>query len=102
MKILNLLLKFNKQTVRFKTFLSFQLRPCFRKGGDTISSTRPTLRHFIRGRVKGTPLVAKLLSRSYQLLTLDHIGSDLDTIVYFVKCQSRQGGDTSLIDTAWD
>ena len=24
----NLLFKFNKQTVRFKTFLSFKLRPC--------------------------------------------------------------------------
>jgi hypothetical protein len=54
------------------------------------------------GRVKETPLVANLLSRSYQLLSLDHIGSDLDTIVYFMKCQSRQGGDTGLIDTAWD
>ena len=70
-------------------------------GGDTISSHTVDF-DFIRGRVKETPLVANLLSRSYQLLSLDHIRSDLDTIVYFMKCQSRQGGDTGLIDTAWD
>ena len=62
----------------------------------------PHDRHLSHGRVKETPLVADLLYSSYQLLSLDHIGSDLDTIVYFMKSQLRQGGDTGLIDTAWD
>ena len=41
MKFCNLLLKFNKQTVRFKAFLLFCDR-ALDMGGDTISSTRPT------------------------------------------------------------
>jgi len=54
---LNLLLKFNKQTVWFKTYLSFCDRASDMEG-DTISSTRPTF-NIILGRVsRYTPWVA--------------------------------------------
>ena len=42
MKFCNLLLKFNKQTVRFKTSLILVATVLRKIGGDTISSTRPT------------------------------------------------------------